>query len=213
SLKDAVAYDADKKTNEEPANKGERNGQEKEGGASINKMTKMYSTISPYVSTAGKIFTNADDLPTDPLMPDLKDTGIFSGVYDDEYIGAEADLNNLETPMNVSHIPTTRIHKDHPKDQIVRDINSDTQTRRMTKISEEHAMVSYIKKWRRTNHKDYQNCLFACFLSQIEPKKVTQALTDPNWIEAMQDELLQFRLQKVWRLVDLPKGNHAIGTK
>ncbi|GJU25694.1 putative ribonuclease H-like domain-containing protein [Tanacetum coccineum] len=42
---------------------------------------------------------------------------------------------------------------------------------------------------------------------------VTQALTDPSWIEAMQDELLQFRLQKVWRLVDLPKGKHAIGTK
>ncbi|GJV45650.1 putative ribonuclease H-like domain-containing protein [Tanacetum coccineum] len=74
-------------------------------------------------------------------------------------------------------------------------------------------MVSYINKQRRTNHKDYQNCLFACFLSQIEPKKVTQALTDPSWIEAMQDELLQFRLQKVWRLVDLPKGKHAIGTK
>ncbi|GJS30305.1 putative ribonuclease H-like domain-containing protein [Tanacetum coccineum] len=46
-----------------------------------------------------------------------------------------------------------------------------------------------------------------------EPKKVTQALIDPSWIEAMQDELLQFRLQKVWRLVDSPKGKHAIGTK
>nr|GFA09161.1 hypothetical protein [Tanacetum cinerariifolium] len=66
---------------------------------------------------------------------------------------------------------------------------------------------------RRTNHKDYQNCLFSCFLSQIEPKKVIQALIDPSWIEAMQDELLQFRLQKVWRLVDLSKGKHAIGTK
>ncbi|GJU37097.1 putative ribonuclease H-like domain-containing protein [Tanacetum coccineum] len=32
-------------------------------------------------------------------------------------------------------------------------------------------------------------------------------------IEAMQDELLQFGLQKVWRLVDLPKGKPAIGTK
>ncbi|GKA56221.1 putative ribonuclease H-like domain-containing protein [Tanacetum coccineum] len=98
-------------------------------------------------------------------------------------------------------------------DQIIRDINLATQTRRMTKISKEHAMTSYIKKHRRTNHKDYQNYLFACFLSQIEPKKVTQALTDPSWIEAMSDELLQFRLQKVWRLVDLPKGKHAIGTK
>nr|GEW58439.1 ribonuclease H-like domain, reverse transcriptase, RNA-dependent DNA polymerase [Tanacetum cinerariifolium] len=42
---------------------------------------------------------------------------------------------------------------------------------------------------------------------------VIQALIDPSWIEAIQDELLQFRLQKVWRLVDSPKGKHAIGTK
>ncbi|GJW27340.1 putative ribonuclease H-like domain-containing protein, partial [Tanacetum coccineum] len=221
SSKDAVADDAGKKTNEEPANEGERNGQEKEGGASNKEddqnvqdfrvaldnllvqqkkgyanSTNRDSTVSPSVSTAGQSFTNADDLPTDPLMPDLEDTadllntGIFSGAYDDEDVGAEADLNNLETTMNVSPIPTTRIHKDHPKDQIIGDINLATQTRRMTKISEELAMVSYIKKQRRTNHKDYQNCLFAYFLSQIEPKKVTQALTDPSWIEAMQDELL-----------------------
>ncbi|GJT08953.1 putative ribonuclease H-like domain-containing protein [Tanacetum coccineum] len=152
-------------------------------------------------------------------MPDLEDTadllntGIFNGAYDDEDVGAEADLNNLETTMNVSPIPTTRIHKNHPKDQIIGDKNSATQTRRMTKISEEHDVVSYIKNQRRTNHKDYQNCLVAYFLLQIEPKKVAQALTDPSWIEAMQDELLQFSLQKVWRLVDLPKGKHAIGTK
>ncbi|GKA59912.1 putative ribonuclease H-like domain-containing protein [Tanacetum coccineum] len=43
--------------------------------------------------------------------------------------------------MNVSPIPTTRIDKDHPKDQIIRDLNSAIQTRRMTKISDEHAMV------------------------------------------------------------------------
>ncbi|GKE73289.1 putative ribonuclease H-like domain-containing protein [Tanacetum coccineum] len=74
-------------------------------------------------------------------------------------------------------------------------------------------MVSYINKQRRTNHKDYQNCLFVCFLFQNEPKKVIQALADPSWIEAMQYELLQFKLQKVWTLVDLPTGKRAIGTK
>ncbi|GKE83017.1 putative ribonuclease H-like domain-containing protein, partial [Tanacetum coccineum] len=206
SSKDAVTDDAGKKTNEEPTNEGKRNGQEKEGGA-LNKEDDQ------------NVFTNADDLPTNPLMPDLEDTadllntGIFSGAYDDEDVGAGADLNNLETTMNVSPIPTTRVYKDHPKDQIIGDINSATQTRRITKISEELAMVSYIKKQRRTNHKDYQNYLFAYFLSQIEPKKVTQALTNPSWIEAMQDELLQFRLQNVWRLVDLPKGKHTIRTK
>ncbi|GJT64205.1 putative ribonuclease H-like domain-containing protein [Tanacetum coccineum] len=70
----------------------------------------------------------------------MDDTGIFGNAYDDEDVGAEADLNNLETTMNVSPIPTTRIDKDHPKDQIIGDFNSAIQTRRMTKISDEHAM-------------------------------------------------------------------------
>ncbi|GKC09611.1 hypothetical protein Tco_1001221 [Tanacetum coccineum] len=109
--------------------------------------TNRVFTVSPSVSAARESFTNADDLPTDPLMPDLEDTanllniGIFSGAYDDEDEGAEDDLNNLETTMNVGPISTTRIHKDHLKDQIIRDINSATQTRRMTKISKEHAMT------------------------------------------------------------------------
>ncbi|GJQ89315.1 putative ribonuclease H-like domain-containing protein [Tanacetum coccineum] len=113
----------------------------------------------------------------------MDNAGIFGNAYDDEDVGAEADLNNLETTLNVSPIPTTRINKDHPKDQIIGDFNSAIQTRRMTKISDEHAM------------------------------KVIQALEDPSWIEAMQEELLQFQLQKVWTLVNLPNGKRAIGTK
>ncbi|GKE86601.1 ribonuclease H-like domain-containing protein [Tanacetum coccineum] len=136
SSEDAVVDDAGKNTNKEPANEGERNGQEKEEGASNKEgyanSTNRVSTVSLSISTVGQSFDNDDDLPTNPLMPDLEDTadllntGIFSGAYDDEDEGAEADLNNLETTMNVSHIPTTRIHKDHPKDQIIRDINSAT---------------------------------------------------------------------------------------
>ncbi|GJW95659.1 putative ribonuclease H-like domain-containing protein [Tanacetum coccineum] len=47
----------------------------------------------------------------------------------------------------------------------------------------------------------------------VEPKKVIQTLQDPSWIEAMQEELLQFKLQQVWTLMDLPHGKRAIGTK
>ncbi|GJU16436.1 putative ribonuclease H-like domain-containing protein [Tanacetum coccineum] len=149
SSEDAVADDAGKKTNEEPANEGERNGQEKEGGASNKEgdqnvqdfraeldnflvqqkegyanSTNRVSTVSPSVSDVGQSFDNADDLLTDPLMPDLEDTvdllntGIFSGAYDDDFFK-----------------------------------------------------------------------------------------------EAMQEELLQFKSQKVWTLVNLPNGKSAIGTK
>ncbi|GJY50829.1 putative ribonuclease H-like domain-containing protein, partial [Tanacetum coccineum] len=43
--------------------------------------------------------------------------------------------------------------------------------------------------------------------------KLIQALEDPSWIEAMQEELLQFQLQKVWTLVNLSISKRAIGPK
>nr|GEV24591.1 hypothetical protein [Tanacetum cinerariifolium] len=69
------------------------------------------------------------------------------------------------------------------------------------------------KDHHQINDEDFHTCMFACFLSQEEPKKVHQVLKDLSWIKAMQDELLQFKLQKVWVLVDLPKGKRAIGLK
>nr|GEU80318.1 ribonuclease H-like domain, reverse transcriptase, RNA-dependent DNA polymerase [Tanacetum cinerariifolium] len=200
----------------------------------VNAVSSSFTTVDPgreraqrndaagstYVYLGGSILVNAAtlpnvDLPIDPLMPDLEDTadtGIFDDVYDDREVGAEADTNNLELSTVISPIPTIRVHKDHPKEHNIRDLNLATQTRRMINFFEENAMVSYINKQRK-NHKDYQNCLFACFLSQQEPKKVIKALTDSSWIEAMQEELLKFKIQKVWTLVDLLNGKRAIGTK
>ncbi|GKF61714.1 putative ribonuclease H-like domain-containing protein, partial [Tanacetum coccineum] len=75
------------------------------------------------------------ELLDDPNMLKLEDI-VYSN--DDEDVGVEADMNNLNTFMSVSHIPTTRIHKDHPVEQIIGDLNSAPQTRRMTKDLEEH---------------------------------------------------------------------------
>nr|GFA80727.1 putative ribonuclease H-like domain-containing protein [Tanacetum cinerariifolium] len=84
--------------------------------------------------------------------------------------------------MNVSPTPTTRIHTIHPKTQILGDPLSAVQTRsKVHKNSEAHALISYIQKQQRNNHKDFQHCLFACFLSQVEPKKISQALEDKSW--------------------------------
>ncbi|GJS24376.1 putative ribonuclease H-like domain-containing protein [Tanacetum coccineum] len=97
---------------------------------------------------------------------------------------------------------------------ILGDPTSAVQTRsKVNKSSEAHAFVSYVQKQRRNNHKDFHHCLFACFLSQHEPKKISEALEDESWVDAMQEELLQFEIQKVWILVDLPYGKKAIGTK
>nr|GFB03410.1 hypothetical protein [Tanacetum cinerariifolium] len=59
----------------------------------------------------------------------------------------------------------------------------------------------------------YHKSLVICpqlLKQEEEPKRVDQALKDPSWIEAMQEELLQFKMQKVWILVDLPHGKRAI---
>ncbi|GJR44357.1 putative ribonuclease H-like domain-containing protein [Tanacetum coccineum] len=62
-------------------------------------------------------------------------------VVDDEDVGAEADINNLDITIQVSPILTTRIHKDHPLDQVIGDLQSATQTRRMSKNLEEHGVI------------------------------------------------------------------------
>nr|GEU53277.1 hypothetical protein [Tanacetum cinerariifolium] len=50
-------------------------------------------------------------------------------------------------------------------------------------------------------------------MSRKRNPRVYIKLKDPSWIEAMQEDLLQFKMQKVWILVDLPHGKRAIGTK
>ncbi|GKF26093.1 hypothetical protein Tco_0081987, partial [Tanacetum coccineum] len=104
-----------------------------------------------------------------------------------------------------SSTPHTRIHKDHPIDHVIGDVQSFVQTRRMTTSYSELGFLSAIYEGK--THQDLHTCLFACFLSQEEPKRVSKALSDPTWVEAMQEELLQFKLQNVWVLVDLPKGH------
>ncbi|GJS12459.1 putative ribonuclease H-like domain-containing protein [Tanacetum coccineum] len=111
-------------------------------------------------------------------------------------------LSFTDTDQDDSEIPALEdmINSIHPSTLILRDPNSAVQTRsKVTKSSGAYAFVSYIQKQRRNNHKDFQHCLFACFLSQNEPKKISEALEDESWVDAMQEELMQFKIQKVYR--------------
>ncbi|GKC85450.1 putative ribonuclease H-like domain-containing protein [Tanacetum coccineum] len=150
----------------------------------VNTASTPVSTASPSGGLSYTDLTNSDQ--DDSQIPALEDSydnpndGIFTNAsYDDE--GAVADFTNLETIVNVSPIPTSRIHSVHPSTQILGDPKSTVQTRsKVNKSSGAHAFVSYIQKQRRNNHKDFQHCLFACFLSQNEPKKISEALEDEN---------------------------------
>ncbi|GJS44680.1 putative ribonuclease H-like domain-containing protein [Tanacetum coccineum] len=106
-----------------------------------------------------------------------------------DFFGDETklDMSNITTTYPVPSTPNTRIHKDHSLDDVIGDIQYGHLTRRMTKTSNEQGFISAVYKG-----KTHETFIL---------------------IEGMQDELLQFKLQKVWTLVDLLYGKRAIGTK
>ncbi|GJS14786.1 putative ribonuclease H-like domain-containing protein [Tanacetum coccineum] len=120
--------DNEKKVTEEPGKESgdSSNDQEKDD---IIKSTNTVNAASINVVNAVGAKTSIE-LLNDPNMPELED---FVCSDDDEDVGAEADMNNLDAFMPVNSTPTTKIHKDHLVEQIIRDLNSAPQTRRMTK--------------------------------------------------------------------------------
>ncbi|GJY12689.1 putative ribonuclease H-like domain-containing protein [Tanacetum coccineum] len=87
----------------------------------------------------------------------------------------EMDMSNLTTSYQVPTTPNTRIHKDHSLDHVIGDIQSGVQTRGMTKNTNEHGFISVVYEGK--THEDLHTCLFACFLSQEEPKRIAKALS------------------------------------
>ncbi|GKF60832.1 hypothetical protein Tco_0177618, partial [Tanacetum coccineum] len=161
------------KVDEDLRKDSECNDQDKEDNVkSTNNVNIVSLTVNAADTNEVNVVVGKISIELHPNMHALEDYSIFDFSRDDEDDGVVADINNLDTTIQVSPVPTTRIHKDHPLDQVIGDLQSATQTRRMSKSLEEHGFVK-------------------------EPKKVIHALKDPSWIEAMEDELLQFKLQEV----------------
>ncbi|GJU44149.1 putative ribonuclease H-like domain-containing protein [Tanacetum coccineum] len=97
----------------------ECNDQEKEDN--VNSTNTVNATSTNKVNVVGEKISI--ELPYDPNMPALEDYSVFDFTRDDEDDGVEADMNNMDTTIQVSLILTTRIHKDHPLDQVIGDLN------------------------------------------------------------------------------------------
>ncbi|KAL8093110.1 hypothetical protein AgCh_035124 [Apium graveolens] len=91
--------------------------------------------------------------------------------------------------------------------------NQQTHTRKWDMSHNQSAIIGDPNAGVRTRSTTANECLHACILSQVEPKKTEEALMDPDWISAMQEELNQFERNKVWELVPAPKNRSVIGTK
>ncbi|GJU45458.1 putative ribonuclease H-like domain-containing protein, partial [Tanacetum coccineum] len=154
----------------------------------VNTGSVKLNIVDPLVSTAS---LNDIDSPKDMFKMGashtLKATHVEFFSDEDE---PEVDLGNILNSYTIPTTLNTRIHKDHPIINVIGDVKSSIQTRRMTKPTSEQG-----------------------FLSAIEPTSIAKALSNSYWVEAMQEELLQFKLQLFWTLVDLPTGKRVIGTK
>nr|GEZ31677.1 hypothetical protein [Tanacetum cinerariifolium] len=155
------------------------------------------SAAGPIVSTAGQNYSNS----TNPISATGPSNTNTSPTH------RKSSLQDASQPPDMLEREDIA-YSDHGNvAQIIGDLSSTTQTRSMTRVIRDQGGLSQIF------NDDFHTCMFACFLSQKEHKRVHQALKDPSWIKAMQEELLQFKMQKVWILVDLPHGKRAIGTK
>ncbi|GKB42010.1 putative ribonuclease H-like domain-containing protein [Tanacetum coccineum] len=167
----------------------------------VNTVGQHINTVSPDVNTSS-LKLNVVGPSVNTASPNEQDS------TEEE---PEVDLGNIVNSYIVPSTPNIRIHKDHPIDNVIGEVKSTVQTRRMSKPTSEQGFLSEV--YEQKTHDTLNTCLYACFLSQIEPTSIAKALSYSSWVEAMQENLLQFKLQQVWILVDLPNGKKAIGTK
>ena len=110
----------------------------------------------------------------------------------------EDSANIITSPNSKSHEekgPSSKIKLNHPPEDIVGNLNELTLRKRTV----DKCIANFVS--------------YSCYLSQVEPTKVEEALQDESWVEVMHDELLQSQRNDVWTLVLRQEGKHIIGTK
>ncbi|GJX59088.1 retrovirus-related pol polyprotein from transposon TNT 1-94 [Tanacetum coccineum] len=104
--------------------------------------------------------------------------------------GSSSNVRQIHTPLE--HIG--RWTKDHPIANVIDDPSRSVSTRKQL-------------------HTDAMWCYFDAFLTSVEPKNFKQAMTEPSWIDAMQEEIHEFERLEVWELVPCPDNVFLIKLK
>ena len=138
----------------------------------------------------GNIYFNGESNNTS--KESSKNVGNNSG-GDNRGSTSHSQHQNVSQEESLRSVPPIRSvwSRNHPFELIIGDLDVGVGTRSATQ----------------------NECLYSGFLSQMEPKKIEEALTDPDWVVAMEKELNQFEHQKVWKLVSRPKHKKVIDTR
>ncbi|GJV47053.1 hypothetical protein Tco_1437265 [Tanacetum coccineum] len=142
--------------------------------ASLDVITVVLNFNGVGLIVNNAVLMNEHDSPKDMftmgVSSTLEATHIESFSDKDE---PEVDLGNITNSYTVPTTPNTRIHKDHPIDNVIGDVKSSVQTKRMTKPTSEQG-----------------------FLGDIEPTSIAKALSDLFWVKAIQDKYAAEILKK-----------------
>ena len=116
--------------------------------------------------------------------------------------------------MVTHNVGTSNVNNDdtQPIDRVPL-LNSKESAPWVRKLHDKEDIIGEVNEGVRTRRQLANLLSYTCYTSQIEPKKVDEALNDEFWVLAMQEKLNQFKRNKVWTLVPRPKSTHVIGTK
>nr|GEX56231.1 hypothetical protein [Tanacetum cinerariifolium] len=138
-------------------------------------------------STASTTIADTAPTPTN-LSSHATNISITSHDIDELNPNAMVDDNTFVNPfanLSTSAAAASSSQNDHPLEQVVREPSRPVVTRNQLRS-------------------DGDMCMYALTVSTLEPKTVKGAMTDPAWIDSMQEELLQFKRLDVWVLVPAP---------
>ncbi|KAJ9541914.1 hypothetical protein OSB04_028420 [Centaurea solstitialis] len=156
-------------------------------------LNQVSPTISqediPSTSGSAEVVQDADN----PLqLNDVPDASILLAAEPIQVIADESTSSTNAEPLQaIPQPPALRWTRDHPIDQVLGDPSIGVKTRQQSG----------------------NKCLYVSFLSEHEPTKVDEALADPSWVSAMQEELAEFEKHLVWTLVHKPSRKTIIGLK
>ncbi|XP_076886642.1 uncharacterized protein LOC143536575 [Bidens hawaiensis] len=135
-----------------------------------------------------------DAIPNEYIASTLYQHSTTASGWRNPLIDSLDELTNFSATSSVpDHSVASRIPRDHPIENIIGPFESGVSTRSQTG--------------------NINNCLYSCFISQIEPISVDMTLQEPSWVGAMHEKLNQFDKLNVWKLVELPSGKKSLDTR
>ena len=138
------------------------------------------------------IKNSCDDEPNSSTNEASKSNQIELSVKDKDHVDEPKEEEKASPPTNNEELPKSwKVVHGHPKELIIGEIERGVSTRSKLK----------------------NICKKMAFIIQIEPKNINEAIEDESWTLAMQEELNQFKRNKVWTLAPRPKDHFFIGTK